>query len=56
MPGALPTGLGKSRWTAVGTQNTEFTLVFLLSNYRVMYLYCNCKPTCAHRCMQKQWA
>ena len=35
------TGVGKSKFTAVNTQNTEFTLVLLLLTYCITYLYYN---------------
>lgn len=47
-------------WAKVGVQlwvhKTEFTLVLLLITYCIMYLYDNCKPTCAHCCIQKHFS
>ena len=45
---------GKSRFTVLSTQNTEFILVLFI-NYRIIFHMNNCKPTFAPPCMPISW-
>lgn len=46
----INTGLGKSRFTVVRRQNTEFVLILKFINYCIMFHADNCKPILAPPC------